>query len=137
MSILTSSDCYRPAPSGLRGWLTDKAFAAAPFVMGVMRRWAPIAGAGSTWIVTRYDDVLEVFATDAAFGAPYRENLDVITGGEPFFLGMGDTPEYRAQLDAMQAVVRADDLPRLGQEAEDRARALVEASGGTVEVVEF
>ncbi len=86
-------------------------------------------------MVTRYDDVRELFATDAAFGVPYAENLDVITGGEPFFLGMGDTPQYRAQISVLRAIVLPADLPRLGDEAEALARAGIAASGGRLDVV--
>ncbi|WP_157182292.1 cytochrome P450 [Methylobacterium sp. WSM2598] len=113
----------------------DRALSTAPFVMSVLRRWAPIAGFRSVWIVTRYDDVLEVFGNDRVFSVPYADNLRVITGNQPFFLGMGNTPEYREQLNAMRAVVRPDDLPRLGAEAEARARALIEEAGGCVDVV--
>jgi len=134
MSALTSTDPYR-APGGVRGWLTSCILAAAPFVTCVLRSRWPIAGGGSFWIVTRYDDVLGVFANDAAFAVPYAENLRVITGGEPFFLGLGDTPQYHAQLDAMLSVVRREDLTSLGDEAEARARTLVDRAEGRVEVV--
>lgn len=136
-TILDSAECFRPAPGGLRGWLVDRALAAAPFVMGVLRRVAPIAGRGGFWVVTRYDDVREVFATDRAFGVPYAENLAVITGGEPFFLGLPDSPEYRAQLAAMRAVMGPEDLARLGDAAEARATALLAESDPQVEVVDF
>jgi cytochrome P450 len=130
MSVVDSREPYRKA-----GALTNAMIGAAPFFLGLARRWWPIPKLGGTAAVTRYDDVMEVFATDAAFAVPYAENLDVITDGEPFFLGLRDTPEYRAQLQAMRDVVRAEDLPRLGDEAEARAEAIVAASGGRVEVV--
>ena len=94
-----------------------------PFGMGLLRRFRPILGSAHNFIVTLYDDVCEVFGTDAAFGVVYNDNMKVITGGEPFFLGMPDSPEYQAQLDAMRRVVMASDLPALG----DRAEALAEA----------
>ena len=47
----------------------------------------------NTAVVTRYDDVKEVFLADEAFAVPYAEKLNVIMGGVPFFLGMGDTEE--------------------------------------------
>jgi hypothetical protein len=71
----------------------------------------------------------EVFATDTAFGVPYKPKLDLIMGGEPFFLGMGDTPQYRADTAAMRKVMRPDDLPglaprsRRGRKRSSRARA--------------
>lgn len=135
MTIIESQDPFRPSPGGLKGFLADRMLAAAPFAMGVLRTVRPILATGGFALATRYDDVKEVFAKDAVFGVPYRENLDVITGGEPFFLGMGDTPQYRAQLQAMRNVVRASDMPRLGDDAEARARTIIDASEGKVDVV--
>jgi cytochrome P450 len=80
--------------------------------------------------------VREVFATDRAFHVPYKPRLDVITGGEPFFLGMADGPEYRTSLAAMHRVVTAEDLPELARQTEERAEEIVAASGGRVEVVD-
>ena len=134
MSLLQTDRCFR-ASGGLKGWIGARLLALAPFFMGLMRRWKPIAGGRKILIVTRYDDVLEVFASDHAFAVPYRENLDIITDGQPFFLGMGDTALYRAQLAAMRAVCPPDDLPRLGDDAEARAAAIVDAAGGRVELV--
>ncbi len=107
----------------------------APAVMAAARRVWPIPGGGKFWMVTRYDDVREVFAADHAFMVPYHENLQVITGNAPFFLGMTDTPDYRAQITAARAVVRADDLTHLGNDAEARVAAIVAAAGGEIEVV--
>jgi cytochrome P450 len=109
--------------------------AMAPVAMDVLRKLWPIVKIGNLAIATRYDDVVEVFANDKSFGVPYRENLDVITDGEPFFLGMGDTPDYRMQLQAMRDVVKASDLPRLGADAEARARAIINQASGEIEVV--
>lgn len=135
MSLIESEDPYRPAPGGVPGALAAGMLAAAPLVMGALRRFWPIVKVGKFAIVTRYDDVVEVFANDHSFGVPYRENLDVITGGEPFFLGMGDTAAYRAQIQAMRDVVLATDLKPLADDAEARARAIVDASPGQIDVV--
>ena len=137
MSILYATTPYRPAPGGLTGWLASALFAAAPALAAICRRVWPIPGRGKFRAVTRYDDVVEVFGDDGAFGVTYHDNLQVITGGEPFFLGMSDTPAYRAQLAAARTVVLAADLPRLGDDAERRAAAIVAAAGGRLEVVEF
>ncbi len=134
MTLLATTEPYRPA--GQAGILIGKGLAVIPAGMAFLRRFAPL-GIGGFNIATRYDDVLEVYGTDSAFGVPYADNLRVITGGEPFFLGMGDTPAYRAQIAAARAVTLAADLPRLGDEAERRAAALVAAAGGRVEVVAF
>ena len=118
-----------------------QAMAAAPLGLGLLRRFAPLPRFGKLVIATLHDDVTEVFATDAAFAAPYRDKLDVITGGEPFFLGLGDGPDYRAAVAAMRRVVRSDDLPRLARQTETLAEAAlagvaVAGVGGRIEVVD-
>ncbi len=135
MSALLSENPLRPAPKGIRGAIRRGIMAALPAVFAVARRVWPVPGLGSFRAVTRHDDVREVFGTDAVFQVPYRPNLDVITGGEPFFLGMGDTPDYRAGVSAMRRVVRAEDLPALARRTEEVAAALLARSGGEVEVV--
>jgi cytochrome P450 len=88
-------------------------------------------------MATRYDDVRQVFLDDEAFGVPYAPKLDVIMGGQPFFLGMGDTPTYRADTEAMRRVVRRDDIAtRLAPATERAAEAIVAAARGKLEVVD-
>jgi cytochrome P450 len=135
VSALASQEVLRPGPRGLKRWVVTRLQAALPFGFSVLRRVRPILRLGSTYVVTLHDDVREVFGTDAAFRVPYKPNLDVITGGEPFFLGMADTPEYHAGIEAMRRVVHADDLPGLARRAEARAEEIVSRSGGRVEVV--
>jgi len=135
VSLLEATTTLRPGPGGIKAAIASLALALAPAVMAAARRVWPIPGVGKFWMVTRYDDVREVFAADHAFMVPYHENLQVITGNAPFFLGMTDTPDYRAQIAAARSVVRADDLTRLGDDAEGRATAIVAAAGGEIEVV--
>jgi cytochrome P450 len=111
-------------------------FALMPFFFSLLRRFKPVLTIGPMTLTSRYDDVLEVFASDTKFGVVYQPKLQVIMGGEPFFLGMGDTPQYHAQTEAMRKVILPDDLPRLAQDAEARAEAIVASSGGKIEVVD-
>ena len=134
--ILASKDVLRPGPKGFAALLMRGAMAAMPFAFRVLRWLKPIPRFGKTFVATRYDDVREVFATDTAFGVPYAPKLDVIMGGEPFFLGMGDTPQYAHDTAAMRKVVRPEDLPHLGKRVEAMAEAIVAGSGGRVEVVD-
>lgn len=129
MIALDTDICYRTRTT----WM-GPALRAFPHVAALARRWAP-TGLGGLYTATRYDDVVEVFLADHAFAAPYAENLAVITGGEPFFLGMEDTPEYRTQLAAMRAVVRSQDLVWLGNEAARRAEELMVQGQGEIDVV--
>lgn len=135
MSVLNSTEVLRPGRKGLKRWLAQRLQASLPLGFRILRRFRPILKLGSTYIVTLHDDVREVFATDRAFHVPYKPNLDVITGGKPFFLGMADTDAYHAGVAAMRAVCRADDLPRLARQTLAQARAILAGSGGRVDVV--
>ena len=135
MSALTSQDVLRPGPTGVKRWTASMVRNAMPVAFRLMRRFRPIFRMGTTYLVTCHDDVREVFGRDAAFKVPYQANTDVITGGEPFFLGMADSPEYQAQLAAMRRVFRADDLPHLARAVELLAEAIVRASNGRIDVV--
>ena len=136
MNPLTSPEVLRPGPTGFQRWLATTIMEAIPFGLSVLRRVWPIPHFGTTYVVTRYDDVREVFATDTAFRVPYKPNLDVITGCEPFFLGMDRTPQYEAGVAAMRRVIRMDDLTHLGNRAEAMAEAIVAGSGGRLDVVD-
>lgn len=136
MSILDSKQVLRPGPTGFAGWLTPRLMAALPSVFRLLRWIWPIPHLGKTWAVTRYDDVREVFATDPAFGVVYKPKLDVIMGGEPFFLGMADTPQYQADTAAMRKVVRREDLPMLAAKVEAMAEKIVAGADGSIEVVD-
>ncbi len=134
MSAVDATTPYRATSTGA---VVNALVGLAPAVFAVLRRAWPLIGTDKLRLVTRYDDVLEVFAADHAFGVPYHANLDIITDGQPFFLGMGDTPDYEAQVGRWRALIRADDLAPLGEAAEVRAATIVAASGGRVEVVDL
>ena len=136
MSALTSQEVLRPGPTGLKRSIATLVKTAMPVAFRLMRRFRPIFGFGTTYLVTRHDDVREVFGRDEAFKVPYQPNTDVITGGEPFFLGMADSHEYQAQLAAMRRVFRADDLSHLSAAVERYADAIVRQSNGRIEVVD-
>ncbi|WP_052507970.1 cytochrome P450 [Sphingomonas hengshuiensis] len=140
MSVLDSNEVLRPGATGIKGLLGRLVFALMPWFFSVLRRVKPVAKFGGMTLTSRYDDVREVFATDPAFGVVYAPKLDVIMGGEPFFLGMGDTPQYRDDTATMRRVVRREDLSRLAAAVEAEAatavaRAAVE--GGSIEVVQL
>ena len=126
----------RPA-HGFKPWLMGKVMASLPFVFRVARAAWPNPKLGHLVVATRCHDVREVFLNDEAFGVPYKPKLDVIMGGQPFFLGMGDTPTYRADTGAMRKVVRREDIgARLAPAVERMAGEIVAAAGGRIEVVD-
>jgi cytochrome P450 len=136
VSVLDSTQVLRPGPTGLKRRLMKGALGAMPLLFRVLRRVWPIPHFGKFYVATRHDDVCEVFATDTAFGVPYKPKLDLIMGGEPFFLGMGDTPQYREDTAAMRKVMRPGDLAGLGDKVEAMAEAIVAGANGRVEVVD-
>jgi cytochrome P450 len=136
MNALLSQGVLRPARPGFRTALRRRLLASTPFLFRILRRAWPIPGFGTFYAVTLHDDVREVFATDAVFGVPYAENLAVLTGSEPFFLGMANTPQYHRQIAAMRRVIRLDDLDGLAHGVVARTEAILAQAPGRVEVVD-
>jgi cytochrome P450 len=134
---MSDTDILRPADTSIGGKLQKFFFTNAAPIFRVLRRAWPIPNLGKLAAVTRYDDVLEVFCNDPAFRVPYADNLDLIMGGEKFFLGMDDTPEYRRDVASMRAVVLPGDLPALAAATAAEADAMLDASGGSIDVVDY
>jgi cytochrome P450 len=136
-SILASREVLRPGPGGLKQWMMGKFLASLPFVFRILRSVWPNPRFLRLVAATRGKDVREVFDNDTAFGVPYKAKLDVIMGGQPFFLGMADTPTYRADTAAMRKVVRQEDVAtRLAPAVESLAAEIVAGAGGRIEVVD-
>src|SRR5437764_6100909 len=134
--------------TGLRAkfqWLFDR----PDILLSILRDFAPILllKKKKLVMVTRYDDVKEVFLADDAFGVPYAEKLNVITGGVPFILGMEESREYRRSRDAMRSVSRidpthkvvaTDDIEtRLAPATEIASENFVSAAGNRVDMLEL
>ena len=136
MSATAGRDVLRPPANGFKAWLTACLMAYVPLGFRILRTIRPILRFGNT-IGVAYDDVREVFLNDAAFRVPYKDKLDIIMGGHPFFLSMDDTPEYRRDTAAMRLVVRpADITERLAGEVERRAEHIVANAKGHLEIVD-
>jgi cytochrome P450 len=136
MSSASQPEVLRPK-SQFKKWLGTRIFALFPLGFSVLRRFAPIFRFRGMVLVTLHDDVREVLAIDRSFGVPYLSKLQVITGNEPFFLGMDDTEEYRTSLRAMETVVAKEDLSSLAARAEELASAAVDRADDGLEVVQF
>jgi cytochrome P450 len=63
-----------------------------------------------TAIAARHADVTDILTRDADFGVVYGPRMEMITGGENFFLGMQDTPRYTRDVSNMRLAVRRDDV---------------------------
>src|ERR1700682_5213305 len=70
---------------------------------------------GGTALVTRFEDVKEVLARDGEFEVVYGPRMIQIPGGETFFLGMQDAPDYTRDVSNMRIAVRRTDLPSIVQ----------------------
>ncbi|MBV8916943.1 cytochrome P450 [Bradyrhizobium sp.] len=138
----SSENVLRPAPGGIKGWLMAFALSTGFPLLFRLLRWLPWNLRLGVVFATRYDEVCEIFRNDAAFRVAYGKKLHVITGGEPFFLSMDDTPQYRHDTEALRKAVRVSDIPaRLIPEVERLGEQLVNdaiADGkGQIEVVEL
>lgn len=137
LKILSADELFGPAPKGIKGVLARLLLAAIPTGFRFLRRFKPILSVRGNVITSRYDDVVEVFSKDRVFGVPYKPHLDVIMGGQPFFLGMADSPEFRADTAAMRAIMPPEDVPnRLAPAVEAAGERLVTEAGGRIEVVD-
>jgi cytochrome P450 len=136
-SILASRDVLRPGPRGLKKALAGAMMGSLPLVFRILRAVWPIPRFRNMVAATRFDDVIQVFADDGDFGVPYKPKLDVLMGGQPFFLGMADTPTYRADTEAMRKAMRREDIPaRLVPAVEAMAEEIVAGAHGRIEVVD-
>ncbi len=89
-----------------------------------------------TAFVTRFDDVKEVLGRDEDFEVVYSPRMMQITGGQNFFLGMKNTPEFTRDVSNMRLAVRRDDIVSIIEPiARQRAAELVDASkNGRIDV---
>jgi cytochrome P450 len=105
-------------------------------IFAILRRIKPILLFKNYALVTRFEDVQEVLARDEVFLVTYGEKMKVVTGGENFFLGMQNSPEYTRDVSHMRSVVRREDIPgRIAPFVEKTATDLVAAAGAQLDVV--
>jgi cytochrome P450 len=105
-------------------------------IFAILRRIKPIIVIKNYALVTRFEDVQEVLARDEVFLVTYGEKMRVVTGGEDFFLGMQNSPEYTRDVSHMRSVVRREDIPdRIAPFVQKTANDLVAAAGGQLDVV--
>jgi cytochrome P450 len=104
-------------------------------VFAILRKVKPILVVKDTAIVTRFNDVQEVLSRDDVFQVPYKEKMEVVTGGQNFFLGMQNSPDYERDVANMRSVIRRDDVPKLIVPfVAKTAEAAVAAANGKIDV---
>jgi cytochrome P450 len=105
-------------------------------IFAILRRIKPILLIKNYALVTRFEDVQEVLARDEVFQVTYAEKMEIVTGGQNFFLGMQNSPEYTRDVSHMRSVVRREDIPdRIVPFVQRTAAELVAAAGGRIDVV--
>jgi cytochrome P450 len=105
-------------------------------LFALLRKVKPILIVKEFALVTRFDDVQEVLARDDVFQVTYGEKMRVVTGGNDFFLGMQDSPEYTRDVAHMRSVFRREDIPgRIVPFVRRQAANLVDAAGDELDVV--
>lgn len=88
-----------------------------------------------TAIATRRADVIDILSRDDDFGVVYGPRMEMITGGENFFLGMQDSARYTRDVSNMRLVVRRSDVAVIvTPTVAARAAQLVAAAPGTIDV---
>jgi cytochrome P450 len=127
--------------NGLKAKILQWLFDHSEIFLSVLRDIAPIIvlKKKKIAIVTRYDDVKEVFLADDVFGVPYAEKLNVITGGVPFILGMEDSSLYRHKLEMMHQIMPSHDIDtRLAPATQLAAERIVgDASNGCMDTLKL
>jgi len=105
-------------------------------VFAILRRVKPILMAKDVAVVTRFDDVQEVLSRDDVFRVTYGTKMEIVTGGNNFFLGMQNSPDYERDVAHMRSVMRREDVASIIVPFIARTAAeLVAASGGNLDVV--
>jgi cytochrome P450 len=107
-------------------------------IFALLRRIKPILLVKNYALVTRFEDVQEVLARDEVFLVTYGEKMKVVTGGENFFLGMQNSPEYTRDVSHMRSVVRREDIRgRIAPFVQKTAGKLLQAAGNPFDVVQL
>lgn len=110
------------------------------FAFWILRAVWPVARIGRVVIVTRYADVQEVLKHPERFPVPFGPEMQAITDGESFALGL-DGVEHKEQREIVDAVIVRS--PQLLRQDVDRVlgatrrytELLLEGSGGRIDVM--
>ena len=102
----------------------------------LLRTFLPILKFRGYVVVTRFDDVEEVFSRPNVFGVTYAEKMAVVTAGGNFFLGMNDTETYERDVSNMRVLMpRSDAAAIIKPLVENYANSLVDSLGDNFDFV--
>lgn len=106
-------------------------------VFAILRNIKPVLVVKNFALVTRFNDVQEVLARDDVFQVTYGQKMEAVTGGQNFFLGMQNSPEYERDTAHMRTVMRREDVSKIAAFVGKTAADLVTASAGKIDVVQL
>ncbi|MBN9616484.1 MAG: hypothetical protein BGO25_08040 [Acidobacteriales bacterium 59-55] len=105
-------------------------------VFAILRRIKPVLIVKNIALVTRFDDVQDVLVRDDIFQVTYGEKMRVVTGGNDFFLGMQNSPEYERDTTHMRSVIRRSDIADvIAPFVANAAKSIVDSAAGGLDVV--
>nr|WP_070959712.1 hypothetical protein [Hyphomonas sp. Mor2] len=130
-------------PKSLFGKILAK-FIQQRWLYAILRIWFPVLKIDGVYFVTRYDDVRYIRENDARFEAPYGREMDALTGGAGFLLGMRRGPDYDRQFRCVMhgvagqpAAFQAGDLDKFViPKAAATADQLITTAAGEFDVIE-
>ncbi len=115
--------------------ITTWAFDHLNLIFKILRAVQPVLVFRNFALVTRYQDVVDALAADDVFGTTNDQQLRDVTGN-PFLLGMANTPEYARDQTNLRLAIRRSDLPaRVVPFVGAAAQAAVAAANGRLEIV--
>jgi cytochrome P450 len=105
-------------------------------VFAILRRLKPVLIVKNIALVTRFEDVQDVLVRDDVFQVTYGEKMRVVTGGNDFFLGMQNSPEYERDTTNMRSVIRRSDIAGVvAPFVAKTAKSIVDSAEGELDVV--
>lgn len=105
-----------------------------PAVAALLRALWPIPRLGRLVVVTRDADVRQVLTDSDTFVVPFGLEMTELADGTNSVLGLEGSKHQRLR-QAIAQVIRPDDLANIRTWSRGYSEALIEASGGTIDVV--
>ncbi len=106
--------------------------------LGVLRTIWPVPVIGNKAAVVRYTDVVAVLERDVDFPTDYDAKLNVITGNQPFMLGMPQGPAFQQNIAGLRQTTPVSDIAsRLVPATLESARQGLDNADGALNVVPY
>ena len=105
-----------------------------PPIFFLLREFWPIARIGRFVIVSRASHICDVLRRPDVFEVPYDREMSELAGGGHFVLGV-EGERHRKQNALIRSVLLAGDADRVRELSNRFARALIQTSGGRIDVM--